>query len=361
MTNNRISDDELRTLGFDPQDWTEAEALSLAPEGLGEGLSAAPAGDLPALLESGEGAFHAVPSRKLELLGGRLGRLDTRPGLLRVQSAESEAPRVFGGEADSRRSLTDDESGTLFLDLSGRSQPVGLRLPGGLEAALKWDGRDLLIRIREPGRASPEPPALPEPPLEEWLAGESDAWLAQEIEQQSDAGAWGQAVAAGLVHRFRSHRLGRFDAELLGGGELSALAPVRAWSGTLDERRLRALERLLLAEVDWLHRELAALSESLSPDDEEWQDDLLGFLRRRDDLQCAFVLLEGARMAGVRLAGDEAPDGAALRALQALDAEGRCLVRALPTGLPLADERLARALDATPDAWWVQPLAEASS
>lgn len=281
-----------------------------------------------------------------------------RPWLHAFRDARHESVVVFDADdglrlASSGRALPGilEREGTIAFDLrvfrgqavarpGGRAAAVILRLGPGTTSELE-------LELKEAG--DPDAPRpLPAPDLAPWIG--DDAWLAASVAARLRAGTPIEvAQAVGEVWRLRRRRpeaVREHLAALLAGRPVAALDPPRAWAGGLSAEDRDQLERRGLVAVELLETQLDDALDEADVDDPSWQRRLLGLCHRRDALEGLVLVLQGAG------------GGAALTtALAELDDRGQAVFGGLRDWpAPADDERLRRAAELDPDAWWTTPV-----
>lgn len=186
-------------------------------------------------------------------------------------------------------------------------------------------------------------------PVDEWCRTCEDAWLEDLLRRRAaSSDLWEQATAAGLYARF-------FDVAATD----SALQPAVSWltrqvglgveAARRWARNLSTAERdtLIAGTVDrvgQLSKMLEKLDRAIKLDDAAWLAEVKTVCHGRDDVEAVRWVIEAA---GGRLTSHSG--------LEELDAQGRELFSALPGTLLRDDERMRRAREVDPEAWWVLP------
>ncbi len=334
----------LAALGLEGAELGEPEATDSPAVGVAEAKGMAEP-LLAALVALSPAAVATTPfdSNALESIGVRAETWDRDPRCVKLVGPSLDVPldvRLAG--APEALWTSGDEPGVAWLDLS---------LSGAFVVASEA-GR--VVGRPEPGGITLWPvlrtfdlPALVglEAPLDEWLAAAKDPWLEAEAAAAALPGdPWSVAVGAGLVARLAAltpAAVRDVVEATTAGRAVPALVAPRLWARSLRPEDLSTIERLALAEVDRVFGTLEALEEEDDLDAEARASVWSRTCRGRDDLECAALLL--------REAGRSDALDAALSTLDRLGAELRATVD--PRQLA-GDERLHRAAEADPLAWW---------
>ncbi len=340
----------LRELGLGGLDLEPVAIVSLAAQGpaeVAQGLQAAPeavAGVLAAVLDDPRPSPHPTQLPRSWLHAFRDARYDAVVALgaddgLALASTSRALPGIL------------ERKGTIAVDLRFFQGPAVLR-PTGLDAALivrAAPGTNRLLEFVLLEQPDPDAPrALPAPDVVAWIG--DDAWLTASVAERLRAGTpieVAQAVGDVWRLRRRSPEATREHlAALLAGRPVAAFDPPRAWAGALPAEDRDRLERRGLAAVDLLETQLDDALDEADVDDPAWQRRLLALCHRRDALEGLLLVLQGAG------------GGAALAtALAALDDRGQAVFGGLRDWpAPADDERLRRAAELDPDAWWAAPV-----
>jgi hypothetical protein len=207
-----------------------------------------------------------------------------------------------------------------------------------------------LLELPQPRSHSPEELK----PLRELLAKQKEDWLKEEVEESLESeDLWEQVVGAGDLFRYQHwSKESRQDwlNDLLEGRESLSEAPLTL-AQNWDTGQLLILRSLGLAMMMQLEEELESL-EAAGPDEHPFLASLL--FEERDRLESALRLLE------------ESPelkqDQGFWAELKHLDSFGESLQSVLsqnssPRELP----RFERALEVSPEAWWIRPFDDSAA
>jgi hypothetical protein len=126
------------------------------------------------------------------------------------------------------------------------------------------------------------------------------------------------------------------------------LAAAHQWLLGLERAQQEQIERLAMAEIDTLARQLDEIVDSAEPDDPTWLWALTDLCERRDEVEAVRVLLGTA---ACRDSLDEQ--------VHAFDTWASDAVEPFLSTVFLESEKLARAAVVDPDAWWVCLLRDA--
>jgi hypothetical protein len=282
-------------------------------------------------------------SSTLESIGVRAETWDRDPRCVKLVGPSPNDPldvRLAG--APEALWVSGDEPGVAWLDLSLSGAFVVGSAEGRVVGRPEPDGVTLWPVLR-----TLDLPVLAglEAPLDEWLAAAEDPWLEAEAAAAALPGdPWSVAVGAGLVARLAALTPAGareiVDATSSGRAIPDLVSP-RLWARRLGAADVSTIEILALAEVDRVSGPLEALEEEDELDGEARATVWIRACRGRDDLECAAVLL--------REAGRPDVLDAALSVLDRLGNELRATIDL--RGLP-GDERLHRAGETDPFAWW---------
>lgn len=342
----RISEEALRALELDPATVGEADRVSW-PEGA-VGRDGAVRMTVAAIIASQyQGVqFADAPLRFAPAPGVRVQYAAENPRLLRVLMPPGVRPEVRAAGEEGQAWALDADA--VVLD-TGRTGPVLVMGPGGVGVAIEPGPvyTDFAPVYRQ--RLEVPPLVRIESPVGEWTATRAEAWLQEEIRGRlAEGGPWQQAVAVGLFARLGWPREPARVVEMtLRGKPVPELAAPRRWARGLSPDQVRTIRALAAVEIDRLHQVADDLARSMACDDPGWRADLLHLCHDREDLE------------GVRLLLAEAGAGEDLMAaLDLLDSAGQDLMLGLPVRLREDDERLRRASELDPEAWWVVPAVE---
>ena len=288
----------------------------------------------------------AVPDA--EVAGISVARAERNPRILRLYSESGADLRVScaQGDADPDRCRIDpDDPGTVYFELAGTGPYAVMESSGS--GVILVDGEDgPMIHSFLADFTDLPPLAALDAPIADWCADCDDTWLADAVASRAASqDPWNDAVAVGMYRRL--HEPSSADSaaqaveDLLAGRVSPQTGPPLAWLDGMTTAQLQTVEDLALAEVDLIHAQIEQLGRDVVPDSEEWREDLLEILHRRDDL-------EGVR--GILFERDRSTRLNA--ALTALDAIGSRFVGTTPDVAPFDDERLNRTWLRDASAWW---------
>jgi len=174
----------------------------------------------------------------------------------------------------------------------------------------------------------------------------ADEWLQQEaLRHVEREGPLGPIVGVGMVSRLARPASAGAAADTVGAmleGRLprSVTAPI-AWMRSVPGEAVRAASDMAVRSAGALERHIEGLWRTMAFVSGEDAQRLREVMVERDDLECARVMLDhvdGAEAFGA--------------SLERVDSEGTLLMRYVPVGAVPTDERIARAAEIRPDAWW---------
>lgn len=285
---------------------------------------------------------------ELERSGWSLATSPGAPHAWHLAAPRSQAPAVFlsGPVAPEEDCVAfeEDDPSTAHFDVRAASD-FSFLLPDGSGVVVEVKaGRPFLRRAHPTSQPFDVAPA----PVQDWLGDEADGWL-RDVLDRARASDWTAVLAAGHWVRFRRPspaQRERLRRTALSGSPDPQWDRARSWMEQLAEadveKLLERTRREIVSQICLVH----AVGEEVAPDEVTWCAAYMKVLHGRDDLESARVLLAYR---------NRSHDLASL--LRRLDREGRALVWSAPEPSEAAtDERLQRACEATPGAWWTTPI-----
>ena len=341
-----LTPEEREVLGLEDAELGDAVAVTELVGDPGRGLTTGEGLDLDAMLESDEVDWLQIGPLATPVPGMAVRYADRRRAVLSFETTDGTPLSARHRGASPSAWRVDAPTGSnVFVDTSVDGLWVISRM--GVAGFLVRGGRDARV---SPFGTAPQPVAIAPfgviaAPVEDWLAGLRDPWLADLARTcTSLERPWAAAVAAGLIVRLSepandSASLASLFETLARGGLDPLGGDVRAWARALPEARLRDLEDLLAAYADDLVRTLDAAI--VTTDSEARAECALAWRHRRDDITCVgWVFQAAGRLESYRAVVGPLDDWARPRLADAAWAP------------PVEDERLARVRLAEPDAWW---------
>jgi hypothetical protein len=236
-----------------------------------------------------------------------------------------------------------EDLGTVYIDTTRVRDVVARAATTGVVVSASEAGLNLAALVRPIEVA---PLERLDPPVMEWAQHFNDPWLVDLVTSNCRAqNSWSRLVAAGMLARLATPSSGddaRAWAQAFVSGKVDqGLSAPRRWVRSLNERQIRSIEELSLAEVDALHEDVEMVASDVDKNVEYWVDEWRDLCYRRDDVECVVVLLDEAGAVG-RLR----------QALTGLDREGELLRLSVPSGNAADDERMRRIALKNPGAWW---------
>jgi hypothetical protein len=315
---------------------------------LGRGLGSAMISSLSELLGCGfqKAEFYHARFSAFEQVGLLVQVLANNPRVLKVSSADGSEVHVLRPVHKDARSeavsdpdwhLDRDDPGTVFLQCSGEARAVvGTQARSGI--LIEADGQSV-TQLFLP--LDPEPCAPMSSPALRWCEELGDSWLREEVvEALADADPLGHVVAVGLFKRMQADPADPVGTvrQLLEGKPVPQLSRSHEWFRSLSAAQRRTSERLACERSERLAAQMPLLSRLTA-------EQVLSVLVKRDDLEGVRVLLQEVG-AGQRL-------DAAVSAVDRFGCE--CQDRSL-AHTAVRCQRLVRAYQLDPGAWWATAL-----
>lgn len=344
-----VTPDALQRAGLEGVRAGETETVTLIPEGRPlEGLMRKEM----TIGELEEGAeLVDLHIEVADEMGAEVQSVDKYPTALNVWTPK-DGMRLEG-EIPEDEIEWDGEVAVRF-DVAKSQGPVYLVDEGNEGLAFELEGTDLrvtqLLQVQGPADEELELPSG----LERSIEGLEDEWLQQALERRlAGESVWDHFVAVGMHARLKDDwdpEGGRMLMERIMAGEpLPASEFSEAtWAALLDDAKVDVFVQMASSTAVELKEEVEQFLDLLNESSEDVSErDLRAQMRRRDDLECALYLLDAA---GRR---DEASPS-----VRALDEVGASMIERAREHVDFGeDERLRRAVLATPHGWWVRPLA----